>query len=142
MVILRSFLAALLSILRSRAALELEILALRHQTGVLQGSAAKRPKLTLWFAKTSAEAQNGAVPGEVGSRLSVRYSKKTLEGGQPACAWVAHTHIYIYRTGGKSIRTMPLDCNDGAALRVAPVKGLDPKFPSKFRPIQEQDKQR
>jgi len=42
----RTFLAALPSILRSRAALELENLALRHQIGVLQRSAAKRPKLT------------------------------------------------------------------------------------------------
>ena len=48
MLILRSLLAALLSLLRSRAALELEILALRHQIGVLQRSAAKRPKLTPW----------------------------------------------------------------------------------------------
>ena len=48
MLILRSFLAALLSILRSRAALELENLALRHQIGVLQRSAARRPKLTPW----------------------------------------------------------------------------------------------
>src|SRR5215510_14835543 len=48
MLILKSFLAALLSILRSHAALELENLALRHQIGVLQRSAAKRPKLTPW----------------------------------------------------------------------------------------------
>jgi hypothetical protein len=48
MPILRLFLAALLSILRSRAALELENLALRHQIGVLQRSAARRPKLTPW----------------------------------------------------------------------------------------------
>src|SRR5215469_9421260 len=46
MLILLSFLATLSSILRSRAALELEILALRHQIGVLQRSAVKRPKLT------------------------------------------------------------------------------------------------
>jgi len=39
-------LATLASILRSRAALEREILALRHQIGVLQRPAAKRPKLT------------------------------------------------------------------------------------------------
>ena len=43
---LTTFLAILPSILRSRAALELENLALRHQIGVLQRSAAKRPKLT------------------------------------------------------------------------------------------------
>jgi hypothetical protein len=42
----RTLLAALLSILRSLAALELENPALRHQIGVLQRSAAKRPKLT------------------------------------------------------------------------------------------------
>ena len=46
MLILPSFLATLSSILRSRGALELEILALRHQIGVLQRSAVKRPKLT------------------------------------------------------------------------------------------------
>jgi putative transposase len=45
-VFLTTLLAILPSILRSRAALELENLALRHQIGVLQRSAAKRPKLT------------------------------------------------------------------------------------------------
>jgi putative transposase len=39
-------LAALCSIFRSRAVLELENLTLRHQIGVLQRSARKRPKLT------------------------------------------------------------------------------------------------
>src|SRR6516225_7001616 len=43
---LTAFLAILPSILRSRAALLLGNLALRHQIGVLQRSAAKRPKLT------------------------------------------------------------------------------------------------
>jgi len=38
--------ATLSSIVRSRAALELANLALRHQIGVLQRSARKRPKLT------------------------------------------------------------------------------------------------
>src|SRR5215472_8135477 len=46
LVFLTTFLAVLPSILRSRAALELENLALRHQIGVLQRSAAKRLKLT------------------------------------------------------------------------------------------------
>jgi putative transposase len=45
-VFLRTLLAVLRSILRSRAAVELENLALRHQIGVLQRCAAKRPKLT------------------------------------------------------------------------------------------------
>jgi len=48
MLILRSLLAALPSILRSRAPLELQNLALRHQIGALQRSAAKRPKLSPW----------------------------------------------------------------------------------------------
>ena len=43
---LTTLLAALCSIFRSRAALELENLALRHQIGVLQRCARKRPKLT------------------------------------------------------------------------------------------------
>ena len=43
---LATLLATLASILRSRAALELENLALRHQIGVLQRSAGKRAKLT------------------------------------------------------------------------------------------------
>jgi hypothetical protein len=29
---------------------------------------------------------------------------------------------------------MPLDCNDGAALRIAPVKGPDPKLRNEFCP--------
>jgi hypothetical protein len=41
-----TLLATLSSILRSRAALELENLALRHQLDVLQRSARKRPRLT------------------------------------------------------------------------------------------------
>jgi hypothetical protein len=43
---LATLLATLPSILRARAALELENLALRHQIGVLQRSATKRAKLT------------------------------------------------------------------------------------------------
>src|SRR5260370_27602920 len=43
---LTTFLATLSWIFRSRAALQLENLALRHQIGVLQRSAAKRSKLT------------------------------------------------------------------------------------------------
>src|SRR5712664_185592 len=43
---LTALLATLSSIFRSRAALQLENLALRHQIGVLPRSARKRPKLT------------------------------------------------------------------------------------------------
>ena len=46
LIFLATLLATLPSIWRSRAALELENLALRHQIGVLQRSASKRPKLT------------------------------------------------------------------------------------------------
>jgi hypothetical protein len=46
LIFLATLLATLSSILRSRAALELENLALRHQIAVLQHSASKRPKLT------------------------------------------------------------------------------------------------
>src|SRR5437667_6463140 len=44
--VLRTLFASLLSIFRSRAALELENLALRHQIAVLQRTAAKRLKWT------------------------------------------------------------------------------------------------
>jgi putative transposase len=43
-----TFFAALSSIFRSRAGLELENLALRHQIAILQRSARKRPKLNSW----------------------------------------------------------------------------------------------
>src|SRR5580700_3117495 len=44
---LSPFLAGLFSVFRSRAALHVEILALRHQIGVLRRAAKKRPKLTV-----------------------------------------------------------------------------------------------
>ena len=43
---LKTFFATLSTIFRSRAALELENLALRHQIDILQRSVRKRPKLT------------------------------------------------------------------------------------------------
>ena len=46
LLLFKTFLAVVASILRSRAAVELENMALRHQISVLQRSAAKRPKLT------------------------------------------------------------------------------------------------
>src|ERR1700735_5254914 len=45
--LLSPFLSMLFSVFRSRAALQVEILALRHQIGVLRRSAKKRPKLTV-----------------------------------------------------------------------------------------------
>jgi hypothetical protein len=46
LIFLMTLLATLSSVLRPRAALQLENIALRHQIGVLQRSAVKRPKLT------------------------------------------------------------------------------------------------
>src|SRR5215468_11104786 len=46
LIFLTTLLATLSSVLRPRAALQVENIALRHQIGVLQRSAAKRPKLT------------------------------------------------------------------------------------------------
>src|SRR5947207_14484013 len=46
LIFLTTLVAILSSILRSRAVIELENLALRHQIGVLQSAAATRPKLT------------------------------------------------------------------------------------------------
>src|SRR5215469_2673971 len=58
------FLAVVTSILRSRVAVELENLALRHQIGVLQRSAAKCPKLTsgdrLFWTVSLASGATGA----------------------------------------------------------------------------------
>src|SRR5260370_29842507 len=45
--VLPPFLSTLFSAFRSRAALQVEILALGHQIGVLRRSAKKRPKLTV-----------------------------------------------------------------------------------------------
>jgi hypothetical protein len=41
------FLSMMFSVFRSRAALQVENLGLRHQIGVLRRSAKKRPKLTV-----------------------------------------------------------------------------------------------
>jgi putative transposase len=46
LILLSALLSTLGSMFRSRAALELEHIALRHQIGVLKRSARKRPKLT------------------------------------------------------------------------------------------------
>lgn len=46
LIFLTTLLVSVSSVFRSRAALELENLALRHQIGVLQRSARKRPRLT------------------------------------------------------------------------------------------------
>src|ERR1035438_2626843 len=47
LIVLCPFLSTLFSVCRSQAALQVEIVALRHQIGVLRRSAKKRPKLTV-----------------------------------------------------------------------------------------------
>src|SRR5256885_8930370 len=53
LIFLKTLLASLASIFRSRASLGLENLALRHQIGVLHRSAGKRPKLTAGDRKST-----------------------------------------------------------------------------------------
>jgi hypothetical protein len=70
--VLTALIAALSAALQSRAALQLEILALRHQIGVLQRSV-KRPKLTtadrlLWAWLSSVWRDGG--PGSSSSKAS------------------------------------------------------------------------
>src|ERR1700680_4935729 len=69
------FLSTMFSVFRSQAALQVEILALRHQTGVLRRSAKKRPKLTVadrlfWACLSGAWAdwRFGARPGQTRDR--------------------------------------------------------------------------
>src|SRR5580658_6757811 len=66
--VLCPFLLTLSSVLRSRTALQVEILALRHQIGVLRRSAKKRPKLTVvdrvfwaWLSSAWADWQSSLV---------------------------------------------------------------------------------
>jgi hypothetical protein len=65
---LAELLATVASIFRSRAALELENLALRHQIDVLQRSARKRPKLTSGEAGAFTVLQTLTF-GELSSRI-------------------------------------------------------------------------
>jgi hypothetical protein len=73
-----------------------------------QVSDAKNPSEPLWFAKTSAETQNGAVLGGVGRRLSVQDSKKTLEGANP-------------RARGAHIYKRPVENRSGLCLYFAKI---------------------
>ena len=70
LVFLTPFLAILPSILRSRAAVELENLALRHQIGVLRRSAAKRSKLT---SGDLVGSRTGAVLLRFGLAVALRF---------------------------------------------------------------------
>jgi hypothetical protein len=74
---LTTLLAMLSSIFRSRAALEVENLALRHQIGVLQRSTRKRPKLNsgdrlLWICLSRLWRDWRAIqPPEIGSVVAL-----------------------------------------------------------------------
>ena len=74
--VLSALLASTLSVFRSRAVLQLEILALRHQLGVLQRSV-KKPKLNrfdrflwAWFCELGPKAL-GSVHCQTGNRHSL-----------------------------------------------------------------------
>jgi hypothetical protein len=78
----------------------------------------------VWFAKTSAEAPNGRVLGGVSLNSMIDSIRR---GGNSR----ARAALYIKdRLKRKSVRTMPLDHNDGADRRVAPVKGSNRKLRS------------
>jgi hypothetical protein len=57
--------------------------------------------LDVGFAKTSAETQDGAILGGVGRRLSVQYSKMTLEGAltSPSFCTSFNERVYITAIG-------------------------------------------
>src|ERR1022692_3669180 len=66
--VLYPFLSTMFSVFRSRAGLQVENLALRHQIGVLRRSAKKRPRLTVadrvfwaWLSKAWADWKSALV---------------------------------------------------------------------------------
>ena len=82
---LAAFLPTLFSIFRSRAALQLENLALRHQIGVLQRSVRKRPKLTpldrlLWVWLF-------AVWSDWRSALAIVHPETVIAWHRAGCRW-------------------------------------------------------
>jgi hypothetical protein len=75
-VVFKAFFASLRASLRRRAALQIEILALRHQLGVLQRSV-KRPKLSAadrflwaWLSRVWADWRSALVMVEPGTRFA------------------------------------------------------------------------
>src|SRR5215472_10853798 len=77
LIFLTSLLATLSSVLNPRAALQLENMALRHQIGVLQRSAAKRPKLT------PATACSGSVCPDSGATGAQRWPSSSQKRSWP-----------------------------------------------------------
>jgi len=73
LILLTTLLGTLSSMFRSRAMLELENLALRHQAGVLQRSARKRPRLT---RRTAFYGSGCPACGATGVRLWPSSSQK------------------------------------------------------------------
>ena len=80
------------------------------------------------FSKSSVVRQNSSRgPKRGGSKPEYDYRLDTARRLWRGRTRVRGGHIYI-RTSGKSIRTRPLDGNDGAVHRVARKKGPDPKL--------------
>jgi len=75
---LLALLVTLGSILRSRLDLQLEILALRHQIGVLQRSAKERPRLT---SRIVSSGSRYPASGAIGARRWCSSSRKRLRPG-------------------------------------------------------------
>src|SRR6201993_5398616 len=102
LIALTTILAPLSSMLRSRAALGLENLVLRHQIGVLQRSARKRPKLHC-----------GPVEGnDMRRRLHGIFVRDKWDGPPPVCPSLG------------AILEKPRRCTFG--LAVLPVIGAPP----------------
>jgi putative transposase len=93
---LTTLLATLSSIFHSRAALELENLALRHQIGVLQRSARKRLKLTpvdrlLWVGCPASGAIGaGHWPSSSQKRSWLGIARAFVFSGQPGRPGISH----------------------------------------------------
>jgi hypothetical protein len=83
----------------------------------------------LVVSQNSSRDQNGTVLAREGPNTTLASKQHEDFGGErKPCAPAAQYMLM----GGKSIRTRPLGRNDGAARRVGPEKGLDPKLLNEF----------
>ena len=94
----------------------------------IERSVHRSPCLSL--AKTSARPQTRPFLNGNGPNTILASTQREYFGEQEGYLRVQHTYIFthILRMGGKSIRTTRLDRDDGAARRVAPEQGPDPKL--------------
>jgi hypothetical protein len=84
---------------------------------IAEAVAAEKSIQSLSLAKTSSATKNSAILGSEGlNTISISSTEHGDFGSRDSCARAAH--IYI-RTGGRLVRTRPLDRNDDATRRVA-----------------------